>query len=368
MAHDVLRQQHDNLLEQYDRNLDLLDDVQRDIKESFEEKFGGNAQQKGYLDEWLSDKGSLFRILRRHNFDRDKALDACLRTLSWRAQRHDFEDLALPIPIELFQCIPWPSSDFLGNPLLFLRLPDTSFATQQLKLSIMNSLELLRRYLHRLNDKEAPHLQFVWVLDLDGVSVRHINWALSEIAAWYFKDIGPHYPYLCGAVYVINYSWVYLGAWSFLKNILPASAIARVHFISAEQILDYIPQESLPRDYGGSLPSLKELDNPLAIKQSVKMNRRGSQIRKTSLPSIPIPISRLSALNPYFGYPAENSNGKPSPRGGQRHIGDLLRTLTVLFWLKWRRKGLYLSVVVGLCWLSLRLWRRWARPLPWRTR
>lgn len=83
----------------------------------------------------------------------------------------------------------------------------------------MNSLELLRRYLHRLNDKEAPHLQFVWVLDLDGVSVRHINWvsrhydisetmlaetrliskALSEIAAWYFKDIGPHYPYLCGA-------------------------------------------------------------------------------------------------------------------------------------------------------------------------
>lgn len=59
MAHDVLRQQHDNLLEQYDRNLDLLDDVQRDIKESFEEKFGGNAQQKGYLDEWLSDKGEV---------------------------------------------------------------------------------------------------------------------------------------------------------------------------------------------------------------------------------------------------------------------------------------------------------------------
>lgn len=137
-------------------------------------------------------------------------------------------------------------------------------------------------------------------------------------------------------------------------------------------------------DYGGGLPALSGLEDPLenflavlpassrpasppALGVTSSADHQRSSTSPTSTAPIPrVPsISPTSHLNPYFGYPV-SGRGAPTPRlrHGRQRKRDLLRTLAALWWSKWKhRVVLFLCLLLAV--LSYRL-RRQPRTLSWR--
>lgn len=106
-------------------------------------------------------------------------------------------------------------------------------------------------------------------------------------------------------------------------------------------------------DYGGTLPSLADLDDPLCAggQESPYVRPPSKQLQQQQLSPSFVPlapylvldapsiarISPTSALNPFFGYPIQALGGSPSLHHGRRRKRDLIRTLGLLFWVRWRR-------------------------------
>lgn len=44
---------------------------------------------------------------------------------------------------------------------------------------------------------------------------NHLSKAVVLIP-WFIKEVAPHYPGLCGAAYIVNYSWAY-GMYNIVK-------------------------------------------------------------------------------------------------------------------------------------------------------
>ena len=104
-------------------------------------------------------------------------------------------------------------------------------------------------------------------------------------------------------------------------------------------------------DYGGDLPSLSESPDILDYPGSPEYTP--AERRTPSPPAISIrPSPRLSprsSYNPYWGYPVHSGNFQPAP--GRRRKRDLLRTLALLWWERWRARataGLIIFVVVSV--------------------
>jgi hypothetical protein len=134
-------------------------------------------------------------------------------------------------------------------------------------------------------------------------------------------------------------------------------------------------------DYGGSLPPLSVLNNPLNLAHPddteclPDTSHTISDDTQMEMPAslIPSPRYRLSPtnlLNPFFGYPVTRSQHSKSLslQHGRRRKRDLLYTLLKLFWRRWNRP------ITAFLWLlayilAIRMWcRRWVlySPIAWK--
>lgn len=218
------------------------------------------------------------------------------------------------------------------------------------------------------------------------------------------------------AVFVLNYSWAHNGLWNLAKYVsglyrfvspivqhiprraLPSTALAKVFFPTQTELLEYFTPSVIPRgwllplyprngnsltvytyvDYGGQLPFLSQLDDPLHsfVRSASAAAQRTLTIQRSPPPHIPAmsshsepagrPINRnitpTSTLNPFFGYPVyyTASSSVPALQHGRRRKRDLIRTLGRLWWIRWRKhvtRGIY--VLLGMMVILL------ARKVPW---
>ena len=165
------------------------------------------------------------------------------------------------------------------------------------------------------------------------------------------------------------------------RHLLPENALSRVFFPSKDELVEFFSPSALPQgkaqrpcssskmveyaiDYGGSLPKLSLLEDPMSPRLPE------AEIEVTSAPSpppisTPVPrttswLSPTSLLNPFFGYPVSppSNRGLPYLRYGRRRKRDLVRTLLTLFWIRWHK-----HVIIGGCLtVLLMLWKlRFAR-------
>lgn len=165
------------------------------------------------------------------------------------------------------------------------------------------------------------------------------------------------------------------------RHILPASALSRVFFPTEQELMTYFTPSSLPKgyhtsslppsssnkcstDYGGSLPLLTHLDDPLRAFESTlpRIDALAGQSKASGIPSTSrVPtftsLSPTSLLNPFFGYPATSSDGSLSLHHGRRRKRDLARTLAFLFWVRWR-KPILVGLLLAVCTLAFKLGRR----------
>ncbi|GLB37805.1 putative CRAL/TRIO domain containing protein [Lyophyllum shimeji] len=207
----------------------------------------------------------------------------------------------------------------------------------------------------------SPVLQYTVLLDLQGFSVKNFD---VELLTWLMREIIPRFPGMLAGVFMLNYSWVHSGMWSVAKRVLPESALSRVFFPSDEELVRFFTPSSLPEDYGGVLPPLKLLDDPLRTQETPleSIFVENGRIEETDPPSAShrpasTSLSPTSLINPFYGYPATSSSGSLSLPHGRRRKRDLARTLTLLFWMRWR-KTLVIGLLLAICAIALKLWTR----------
>jgi len=112
-------------------------------------------------------------------------------------------------------------------------------------------------------------------------------------------------------------------------------------------------------EYGGTLPRLQDLDDPLRPNHALPYSSGHfpSTNSTTTTQPLPIRISPTSSQNPFFGYPTlfNSFQTTPSFQPGHRRLRDLLRTLAIMWWDRWKpRISVLLWFVLALA--GARIW------------
>ncbi|KAI0039772.1 CRAL/TRIO domain-containing protein, partial [Auriscalpium vulgare] len=217
--------------------------------------------------DWLHDTPSIFRMLKRHKFTASFALESMRMTLVWRLTALPAQRPPPALQTDIIHCLPRTSLDHFGRPVLVIRLAALGEVASDPRPYFLTAIELLRVNLKSLNDaseepRRHPVLQYTLLLDMADVSMRSIN---VDLLTWYTRDVVPRFPGLLAAVFMINFSWTHSGVWNILKHVLPASALTKVFFPSPQTLHHIIPPAGLPQDYGGTLPPIEALENPLRL-------------------------------------------------------------------------------------------------------
>ncbi|KAF4620914.1 hypothetical protein D9613_000308 [Agrocybe pediades] len=261
-----LQTNRDALLEQYHSNLEdiytLQDTLIRDILPSVTDELALTPEVQEWAKEWLSDTSSMFRLARRNKFTRSFSLEAIQKTLLWRIE--NLWPLEFPSPIPNLHCLPSDIRDPFGRPILVLEVTPVDQPVDSQKRAIIRAFEQLRLHLRSLYDSSEddarPPLQYVVLLDLAQLSLQSIN---IDLFTWSIREVIPRYSGMIAAVFMLNYSWTHSGLWSVFKRLLPETALSRVFFPSNKELVEYFSPAALPQDYGGNLPSLALLEDPV---------------------------------------------------------------------------------------------------------
>ncbi|KJA20016.1 hypothetical protein HYPSUDRAFT_142747 [Hypholoma sublateritium FD-334 SS-4] len=373
-----LQRNSDAILEQYHANLEdvyrLQDTLIRDILPTVADELELSPESQDWGKEWLSDTPSIFRIARRNKFTRSFSLEAIQKTLIWRLA--NLWPTEPPSRIPNVHCLPTDIRDRFGRAVLVIETAPVDDTMDSQKRSIILAFEQLRIHLRRLYDKSEDHrnppLQYMVLLDLSQLSLQSLN---LDLFTWTVREIIPRFPGMLAGVFMLNYSWTHSGLWTIFKQLLPESALSRIFFPSDSELLDYFTPAALPQDYGGNLPSLALLEDP--IRPDLPQPLEVPEIAITDMPTVEAPkpalisilsLSPTSILNPFFGYPVSTSSttnhGRPTLRHGRRRKRDLILTLATLFWMRWRKTITVVLSVTAVLFAFKVAFRKGNVPLP----
>ncbi|KAH9929563.1 CRAL/TRIO domain-containing protein [Epithele typhae] len=377
--------------ESYATNLADARHLQRtledDILPGMADELGLDGAGEQRALQWLHDLQSIFRLLRRHKFTSSFALENARDVLLWRLA---IIPPTIPRPIPTFmQCLPLDSLDPFGRPIVVIKLTTMLESSADVRTALIQYIETLRRNLvamnlekHKSCGKEGdvrPILQYVALVDIGGISVQSVS---VELLTWFVYELIPRFPGMLAALLILNYSWAHAGLWSIVKRVLPKSALARIFFPTEKELLEYLSPAVIPQDYGGNLLPLSQLEDPLEnfmVDDPGPADPDGPSRSSTNSSAHDLPVSEqpkndlsrvpsmspTSHLNPYFGYPV-SAQGAPTPRlrHGRQRKRDLVRTLVLLWWDKWKDRATVL-LCVALLVMSFRL-RRHPSLVGWR--
>ncbi|KAJ3982772.1 CRAL-TRIO domain-containing protein [Lentinula detonsa] len=358
----LLQANCDTLLKQYEANMKVVQELQstliEDVLPSIENELALDADQIFWAKQWLQDTQTIFQLLRRENFTRSFAIESIRKNLLWRFQK--LWSLEPEIHLSRVHFLPSDVRDPLGRPIIVIKatsFKDTSDTYNPLLIRAMEQFRLRLKTMNDVSDQRFPVLQYIVLLDVGNLSVQSLS---IDLISWVLRDLVPRFPGMLAAVFIVNSSWAHSGMWNIAKRVLPASAVSRVFFPSPKELVAYFTSSSLPKDYGGNLPHLYSLPGTPAAESASPSFRSDTKSYIANASISPTYLSPTSLLNPFFGYPASLSRGLPSLHHGRRRKRDLLRTLAVLLWPRWRRFITTCLWLVALI-FAARLWfRRWS--------
>ncbi|KAF5355528.1 hypothetical protein D9758_006381 [Tetrapyrgos nigripes] len=377
----------DKLLAQYRSNLKTVLELQTtlidDVLPSVVDELNLGKQQMEWAREWLEDTQAIFQMLRREKFTRAFAMESIRKNIAWRSNCLWPPKPVVPTGKQQLHCLP-DVRDPLGRPILVIEataFKESSEIHQQQNflIQIMEQFRLYLKMLNKSSEAYSPSLQYIVLLDLKEVTMKTISY---DLLSWFSNELSPRFPGMLAAVFIVNFSWTHSQMWNFARRLIPARARSRVFFPSQEDLVKYFTPSSLPKDYGGLLPPLSLLDNPLPLAHpddiqceptspDTVCEDEQKEMPAPSTPSSPrYLLSPTNLLNPFFGYPVTTSQHSKSPslQHGRRRKRDLFYTLLKLFWRRWNRP------ITAFFWLvaymiAIRIWcRRWIlySPAAWK--
>ncbi|TFK25188.1 CRAL/TRIO domain-containing protein [Coprinopsis marcescibilis] len=359
--HDHLRANCEKLLESYHANLQDVEKLQQtlidDILPSVTDELHLTPDAAEWAKEWILDTASMFRIARRNRFTKSFTLEAVRKNLIWRFQNIWVTLSSSRLSMPNVHCLPSGVSDPFGRPIVIVETVSAALDVDIVKRGILQFFESLQQYLAELfkenSQTETPPLQCIVLIDLSALTFQRAG---IEIITWAVREVIPRYPGMLAGVFMLNYSWTHASIWTVVKRVLPATALSRVFFPSQKEILQCLSPSNLPQEYGGELPPLQTLDDPICFAGEKPVVEEPQptveeEFIQEATSSSWTRISPTSLINPFFGYPVSAlSNRKQlSLHHGRRRKRDLFRTLAVLFWARWQSCIMFSLCISVIC-------------------
>jgi hypothetical protein len=197
--------------------------------------------------EYIEDAPTVFRHLKTAHYDITVARQNIRETLRWR------HTMSVHRPGHWLHRGLLHSGacrvigrDPQGRQTLWLNLDALSrseASREEVRLFTVGMLEALRLDTRIRFSKEGRLVQCVCVLDLAGVGVTSMD---TELAPFVLDLLLNRFPSCFAAVYVLNYSWMYAGVWSFIKRFIPENSRGRVVFPSKSELKERLGLAKLP--------------------------------------------------------------------------------------------------------------------------
>ncbi|KAG0026975.1 hypothetical protein BGZ81_005967 [Podila clonocystis] len=260
-----------SLLELYQEHSQQVTELQHLVQQQYPQQHPAHAAATTYLN----DRITLFRFLKKANYDMPEAYNLVEANVAWRITAEcdhitprDLEEN----PLWTQGLVQLRGQDRYGHPLITIRLgkyvpapqlPLTDYSDEDVstdevdrfleyKRYIIFVLECTRKMLWESSRRQPPEehaLQATLILDLQGASVSDLD---HQLITYTIELLKHRYPSCIAQVYVLNYSWVFGGIWQMLKRALPESARARVSFPSSvDELQEYFDREELATEFGG---------------------------------------------------------------------------------------------------------------------
>ncbi|CAH7683100.1 CRAL-TRIO domain-containing protein [Phakopsora pachyrhizi] len=232
------------------------------------------------VSDFLNDKLSLYRFLRKSRYSIDLALSSLEKSIHWRLSSNiDFISQSSIDPIYLDQPLLFfhpQLSDRWSRPLGVLNLKhlrrSDDGSLDGLKEFIAWNMEIARRFiyhssLNHLNQILEPStlssssssqqlssttssliIQFVLLIDLKDASMSNLE---VELLPYLMDLLKNNFPGMVGAIFILNYGWMYAGMWQLAKRILPQQTLDRIFFPTQKDLEKFFEKSNLLVEHGG---------------------------------------------------------------------------------------------------------------------
>ncbi|KAG9294526.1 hypothetical protein G9A89_008637 [Geosiphon pyriformis] len=303
----------------YKQHETTVDDLKQNLLEQlpeFQQEFDLDFVRVERIRQYLQDKCTLFRFLRRAGFDFDMALKALIANIHWRIENgvdnlslDDIHPRHLKNGLFFFH-----KTDKFNRPYAVINLrhhkrDEESPSLEEMKKYIVFNTEIARKLMWDATkeSKETPILQYVVLLDLKGASVSSLNIELGP----FMMDIARHhYPSSIASIFVLNYGWMYSGLWQVVKRILPQESLGRIFFPTPQEVFLYFDEENVLVEHGGRDNYVYDPDSCVPLQKYAQ---------PLPLLKMPLPLSRVSSFDSlhdiFFSAPSTPHQSRPgTPR------------------------------------------------------
>ncbi|KDE03602.1 hypothetical protein MVLG_05937 [Microbotryum lychnidis-dioicae p1A1 Lamole] len=326
---ESLRARHDAITQQYHEHLPLVHQVQNDCLDeliaSLGTEFDLSDEAIKAAKAFLNDPYTVFRFCRRARFSAPAAYKLLQATLSYRLSssftslsHQSIDPIYLETPLFFFH----PSlRDRFGRPCGVLNLRRVTRTEDgqldELKNFVKFGWEVARKWLTALSKeadkqeeegKDQVMLQIVMIVDLEGAGMANLEF---ELLPFFMDMLKQHFPGMVGAIFVLNYGWMYAGMWQLAKRVLPNTALERILFPTKTDLLEFFDEDHLLIEHGGKVDYEYTPANPIF----------------TTYSPTPLPLVLRSATNSprTSAYPSPSPS--PSPSSSTLHA-DVFQSAT----------------------------------------
>ncbi|KAG1140729.1 hypothetical protein G6F37_008078 [Rhizopus arrhizus] len=270
----------------YKEHENKVDNIKSTLKKEvtiIAEEYELTAESLNDLNDFIQDKATLFRYLRKNNYDLPATLSHLLDIIQWRI-RHDIHQIGLQKELLKDPLVYFHKRDKYNRPILIIHLsylPKPQDLEGCLMPLIIFVLETARRLVwniskERIEQNMDDPMIFEIVLLVD---FKNANSIPTDIGL--FKSLISllrKYPGMVGTVHLINFSWVYQGLWQMCKIILSNEAKQKVNFPALKELKSIIEPNDLLEEFGGK-DEFKwsiEMDNYYCFKYDSTLSRHNS--------------------------------------------------------------------------------------------
>ncbi|KAI8375014.1 CRAL-TRIO domain-containing protein [Choanephora cucurbitarum] len=253
--------ENNQLLEQHERAIDNIQNaIKREIPHLIHE-LQLATEEADSLNEYVNDRLTLFRFLRKNNYSLPTTLSLLLDTIRWRIAEGVNEIRTCQLIEFLSQpLVYFHKTDRVGRPILIVQLAHLPKPSSEDDITefytplVIFVLETIRLHLWHLTQEriesqfqEPAILDAVVLVDFKNTSSlpNDINLYKSLI------NLVRRFPGMVGTVNLINFGWMYQGLWQMCKLVLSNEAKAKIKFPKLKELEEYIDEQDLLQVFGG---------------------------------------------------------------------------------------------------------------------
>ena len=220
------------------------------------------------------------RWLRARQFDRDAASAMVEAHVQWR-KSFQVDAKAASTDEEIFGCdfesciLPYYPQGFCGEDrqgrLVYVKLVGELNVPALLENTTVekfvawevSQLEVGKWYHGVQRAKVGYHCEECFtILDMGGFNLSFLSPQVWSFVRSIAAECGDNYPETNGGMMIINAPWVFTFAWKIVTTFLDPGTLAKINILGSdyqEELLNLIEKDQIPREYGGTGKSIKEI-------------------------------------------------------------------------------------------------------------